>query len=172
MPLAGGQGWAPTRNLEVQLTLLQPGGQIMPTTLLLAHPDLKSQRHLCKWLITCISCHSRKTLIRCLVFKLEVIWLNSIYNFNLVTLHAWKSLNCITLFRRRKDLFFQSLSRVITKYTQHEVCAKNDLFGPIFGLSFFLKFRNVRRFLKCVQGVKRASCVASHKGIKPKKIQW
>ena len=33
--------------LGVQLTLLQPGGQIMPTTLLLAHPDLKTQRHLC-----------------------------------------------------------------------------------------------------------------------------
>ena len=30
-----------------QLSLSQPGGQIMPTTLLLAHPDLKSQRHLC-----------------------------------------------------------------------------------------------------------------------------
>ena len=30
----------------VQLTLLQPGGQIMPTTLLLAQPDLKTQRHL------------------------------------------------------------------------------------------------------------------------------
>jgi hypothetical protein len=41
----GGQG-KPTRNLGAQLTLLQPGGQIMPTTLLLAHPDLKSQRHL------------------------------------------------------------------------------------------------------------------------------
>ena len=34
MPLADGQ------------TLLQPGGQIMPTTLLLAHPDLKTQRQL------------------------------------------------------------------------------------------------------------------------------
>ena len=33
-----------TRNLGVQLTLTQPGvgGQIMPTTLLLAHPDLKT----------------------------------------------------------------------------------------------------------------------------------
>ena len=42
-------GWAlakPTRNLGAQLTLLQPGGHIMPTTFLLAHPDLKSQRHL------------------------------------------------------------------------------------------------------------------------------
>ena len=29
------------------LTLLQPGGQIMPTTLLLDHPDLKTQRQLC-----------------------------------------------------------------------------------------------------------------------------
>ena len=38
---------AAARNLGVQLTLLQPGGQIMPTTLLLAHPDLKTQRHLC-----------------------------------------------------------------------------------------------------------------------------
>ena len=27
-------------NLGVQLALFQPGGQIMPTTLLLAHPDL------------------------------------------------------------------------------------------------------------------------------------
>ena len=45
MPLAGGQG-GPTRNLVVQLTLLAPGGQIMPTTLLLAHPDLKTQRHI------------------------------------------------------------------------------------------------------------------------------
>ena len=48
MPLVGGKGgFQPTRNLEGQLTLLQPGGQIMPTTLLLAHPDLKTQRHLC-----------------------------------------------------------------------------------------------------------------------------
>ena len=28
--------------LAAQLTLSQPGGQIMPTTLLLAHPDLKT----------------------------------------------------------------------------------------------------------------------------------
>ena len=49
MPLAGGQGGLqPTLpTLGAQLTLLQPGGQIMPTTLLLAHPDLKTQRHLC-----------------------------------------------------------------------------------------------------------------------------
>ena len=35
-------GWA-TQNLEVLLTPFQPGarGQIMPTTFLLAHPDLK-----------------------------------------------------------------------------------------------------------------------------------
>ena len=47
MPLAGGQGgFLPTQNLGVQLTLLQPGGQIMPTTLLLAQSDLKTQRHL------------------------------------------------------------------------------------------------------------------------------
>ena len=32
MQLAGGQG---------ELALFQPGGQIMPTALLLAHPDLK-----------------------------------------------------------------------------------------------------------------------------------
>ena len=44
MPLAGGQGG---RNLRVQLTLLQPEGQIMSTTLLLAHLDLKTQRHIC-----------------------------------------------------------------------------------------------------------------------------
>ena len=49
LPLVGGQGGLkPTRKLGVQLTLLQPGGQIMPTTLLLAHPDLKTQRQL--WL--------------------------------------------------------------------------------------------------------------------------
>ena len=41
MPLAGRQG-KPTWNFGVQLTLLQPGGQIVPTTLLLAHPDLKT----------------------------------------------------------------------------------------------------------------------------------
>ena len=35
---SGWAGW----NLGVQLTLLQPGGQIMPNTLLLAHPDLKT----------------------------------------------------------------------------------------------------------------------------------
>jgi len=35
MPLVVG------RNFGVQLTKLQPGGQIMPNTLLLAHPDLK-----------------------------------------------------------------------------------------------------------------------------------
>ena len=47
-PLAGGQGGLkPTLNMVVQSTLLQPGGQIMPTTLLLAHPDFKTQRHLC-----------------------------------------------------------------------------------------------------------------------------
>ena len=46
MPLVCGQGGLPTRNLVVQLTLLQPGGQIMLTTLLLAHPDLKTQRRL------------------------------------------------------------------------------------------------------------------------------
>ena len=46
MPLDGGQGGLQlTRNLGVQLTLLQPGGQIMPTILLLEHPDLKTQRH-------------------------------------------------------------------------------------------------------------------------------
>ena len=48
MPLADGQGGLyPIRNLGVQLTLLQPGVQIMPTKLLLAHPDLKTQWHLC-----------------------------------------------------------------------------------------------------------------------------
>ena len=47
LPLVGGQGgpWH-TRNLGVQLTLLQPRWQIMPTTLLLAHPGLKTQRQL------------------------------------------------------------------------------------------------------------------------------
>ena len=33
--------------MGVQLTLLQPGGQIVPTTLLLANRDLKNQRQLC-----------------------------------------------------------------------------------------------------------------------------
>ena len=43
MPLVGGQGrFSPTRNSEVQLILLQPRGQIMPTALLLAHPGLKT----------------------------------------------------------------------------------------------------------------------------------
>ena len=42
MPLADGP-----QNLGAHLTLLQPGGQIMPTTLLLVHPDLKTERHLC-----------------------------------------------------------------------------------------------------------------------------
>ena len=34
--------------------LLQPGGQIMPTTFMLAHPDLKTKRHLCivLWMYT------------------------------------------------------------------------------------------------------------------------
>ena len=40
-------GFIPTWNVEAQLTLLQPAGQIMPTPLLLAHPDLKTQRQLC-----------------------------------------------------------------------------------------------------------------------------
>jgi hypothetical protein len=31
------RGWA--KNFEVQLTLFQPGGQIITTTILLAHPD-------------------------------------------------------------------------------------------------------------------------------------
>ena len=39
MPIVGGQGaW----NSGAHLTLLQSGGQIMPTTLLRAHPDLKT----------------------------------------------------------------------------------------------------------------------------------
>ena len=33
---------------------VQPGGQIMPNTLLLANPDLKTQRHLCTMDIKCI----------------------------------------------------------------------------------------------------------------------
>ena len=42
MPLVGGQdGIKPTR-MGFQLTLFQPGEQIMPTTLLLAHPELKT----------------------------------------------------------------------------------------------------------------------------------
>ena len=49
LPLVGGQGGLqPTRNLGVQLTLLQPRGQIMPNALMLAHPDLKIQRQLCR----------------------------------------------------------------------------------------------------------------------------
>ena len=45
-------GWAePTQNLGVHLTLLQPGGRIMPTTLLLAHPDLKTQRGISAWVV-------------------------------------------------------------------------------------------------------------------------
>ena len=44
MPLVGGQV-GPIRNLGVQLTLLQPGGQIMLTTLLLAHPEFRSSVH-------------------------------------------------------------------------------------------------------------------------------
>ena len=43
LPLVGGQCGA-TRNLGVQLTLLQPGGQIMPITLLLAHPAAPLRR--------------------------------------------------------------------------------------------------------------------------------
>ena len=40
MPLAGGQGrLKPTQNLGVQLILFQPGGQNVPTTLLIT--DLK-----------------------------------------------------------------------------------------------------------------------------------
>ena len=47
---SGWAGWALAHgNLGVQLTLLQPGGQSMPTKLLLANPDLKTQRHLCIW---------------------------------------------------------------------------------------------------------------------------
>ena len=39
---AAASEWAGWANLGVQLTLLQPVGHIMPTTLLLAHPDLKT----------------------------------------------------------------------------------------------------------------------------------
>ena len=43
MPLVGGQGGLqPTWNLKIQFTLFQPRGQIIPTTLLLAHRDLKT----------------------------------------------------------------------------------------------------------------------------------
>ena len=53
MPLEGGQGGLyPTRNLGVQLTLLQLGGKIIPTALLLAHPDFKTKRHL--WILISI----------------------------------------------------------------------------------------------------------------------
>ena len=38
--------------VSVQLTLLQPRGQIMPYTLLLVHPDLKTQRQLCHVSVT------------------------------------------------------------------------------------------------------------------------
>ena len=43
MPLVGRQGglWS-TRNLGLQLNLFKPGGHIIPTKLLLAHPDLKA----------------------------------------------------------------------------------------------------------------------------------
>ena len=47
MPLAGGQG---TQNLGVQLTQHNgEGWQIMPTRVLLAHPDLKTY-----WYLLCI----------------------------------------------------------------------------------------------------------------------
>ena len=47
---SGWAGWALAQpEFGSSVTLLQPGGQIMPTTLLLPHPDLKTQRHL--WLI-------------------------------------------------------------------------------------------------------------------------
>ena len=46
LPLVCGQGgFQPTRNLGVKLNLIKPRGQIMPTTSLLAHPNLKTQRH-------------------------------------------------------------------------------------------------------------------------------
>ena len=68
MPLVGGQGGLyPSWNLGVQLTLLQPGGQIMSTTLLLAHQDLKTLQHLCygsEWKVV-----YRKNLF-CLINKL------------------------------------------------------------------------------------------------------
>ena len=43
MLLVGGQGGLkPTRNLGFQFTLFKPGGQIIPTALLLAHPESKT----------------------------------------------------------------------------------------------------------------------------------
>ena len=47
MPLAGILSGREQRS-NADFTLLQPGGQIKPTTLLLAHPDLKTQWHLCE----------------------------------------------------------------------------------------------------------------------------
>ena len=66
LPLVGGQvGFQPTRNLGVQLTLLKPGGQIMPTTLLLAHPDLKTQRQLCIFTTYSNPCFEAISEMRC-----------------------------------------------------------------------------------------------------------
>ena len=43
----GWAGWAIAHpEFGSSVTLLQPGGQIMPYELLLAHPDLKTHRHL------------------------------------------------------------------------------------------------------------------------------
>ena len=47
---SGWAGWAlahPEFGSSVNPITTRGGGQIMPTTLLLAHPDLKTQRHLC-----------------------------------------------------------------------------------------------------------------------------
>ena len=78
---SGWAGWALAHwNLGVQLTLSQPGGQIMPTTSLLAHPDLKTQRHLC---LQCSVCIIKKTKTLWdtvsienvgVVFKFALIW--------------------------------------------------------------------------------------------------
>ena len=47
---SGWAGWAlahPEFGSSVNPIITRGGGQIMPTTLLLAHPDLKTQRQLC-----------------------------------------------------------------------------------------------------------------------------
>ena len=91
MPLAGGQGGLqPTRNLGVHLTLFQPGGQIMPTTLLLAHLKILGNP-LIHWFLnfhfdTCISLNHLRNKVNVLsnaTFTTEnhatfLVWLHQV----------------------------------------------------------------------------------------------
>ena len=90
------------RNLGAQLTLFQPWGQIMPTTLLIAHLDLKTSRHLCHF--------PRRFYIGELTRVLEMSELNSKQNGSL---QNWRSVKGSEKVLEHFNIFVQVISRLI-----------------------------------------------------------